>query len=210
MYLIIRNIGGVYRPGIDTMSWYGHEGMYTLAFGENEEESPWNPLHVDHGLKKEDSAISLFFVCGSCAVLHPKNSFFDDKAALQVLTEAVKGNLAGSKGMGGANCLFTISAGAARLFAKYGWEKKRILSYILEETKDAPRDENVRRYEATWGKPEEGLRIVVAGAALTHNTAYQLNGGFGGWVTKKAELPANWSDLVKKYNVLPGYETQFK
>jgi hypothetical protein len=210
MYLIIRNIGGVYRPGVDTLSWYGHEAMSSLAFGENEEESPWEPLHVEHGFKREDSTISLFFVSGSCAVLHPKNSFFDDKGCLDTMVDGVKGNLAGSKGMGGANCLFTLSSGAARLLAKYGWEKKKILSYILEETKSAPRNEMVKRYEATWGPAVDGLRIVVAGAVVTHNTAYQHNGGFGGWVTKKAELPAKWNELVKKYNVLPAYDQALK
>lgn len=143
-------------------------------------------------------------------MLHPKNSFFDDKGCLETLVDSVKGNMAGLKGMGGQNCLFTLSAGAARLLAKYGWEKKKVLSYILEETKNAPRNDMVKRFEATWGKPEEGLRIVVAGAGITHNTAYQLNGGFGGWVTKKAELPAKWKELVKKYNVLPAYDQQLK
>jgi hypothetical protein len=32
--LITRNIAGVYRPGIDTLSWYGHEGMASMCLAE--------------------------------------------------------------------------------------------------------------------------------------------------------------------------------
>ena len=57
--LIIRNIGGD-RKGIEDMGVHGHPGKYTMVVAENEEESPWEPLHVEEGLQKEDNAISFF------------------------------------------------------------------------------------------------------------------------------------------------------
>jgi hypothetical protein len=181
-----------------------------MCFAENEEDSPWTPLHVDHGLNKEDSAISLFFVTGSAHVLSPKNSFFDDKMAIDCMTQNVVGNYAGGHGMGGASCLFAVTSGCAKQFDHYGWTKEKIMSHLLEAGKKAPRADWVKRYEGTWSPPEEGLRLVVAGGTLAYNTAYQLNGGFGGWMTKKIDLPKNWQQLIKKYNVLPGYDLKLK
>ena len=34
---------------------------YTMVMAENEEESPWDPLHVEYGFKKEDSTIGVAF-----------------------------------------------------------------------------------------------------------------------------------------------------
>ena len=70
---------------------------------------------------------------------------------------------------------------------------------IIEQTKDSPRNSMVQRYEDMWGDPKECLKFVVAGGSPFKNTGYQLNGGFTGWVTKKAVLPAKWKELVNKY-----------
>jgi hypothetical protein len=53
--LIIKNIAG-YRLGRNYMGTFGYPLCFTLA--ENESESPWEPYHVEHGLAKEDSAVT--------------------------------------------------------------------------------------------------------------------------------------------------------
>ncbi len=60
MGLIIKNIGGI-RKGIEDAGALGNPGKYTMVLGENEEESPWEPLHVEYGFKKEDSTLTVFF-----------------------------------------------------------------------------------------------------------------------------------------------------
>ena len=60
MGLIIKNIGGV-RKGIEDMGVLGNPCKYSMVIAENEEESPWEPLHVEQGLHKEDSAVTVFF-----------------------------------------------------------------------------------------------------------------------------------------------------
>ena len=39
----------------------------SLCCAENEERSPWDPLHVQHGFEKDDSAVSVFGGCQSTA-----------------------------------------------------------------------------------------------------------------------------------------------
>jgi len=53
MGLIIKNIGGV-RKGIEDMGVLGNPGKYSMVIAENEEDSPWEPLHVEQGFNKED------------------------------------------------------------------------------------------------------------------------------------------------------------
>ena len=42
------------------MSALGNPGKFSYCIAENEEENPWEPLHVDNGLSREQSAVSLF------------------------------------------------------------------------------------------------------------------------------------------------------
>jgi hypothetical protein len=56
--LLLGNIGGA-TPGEVSKAVMGTPGRYTFCIGENEEQSPWAPLHVDRGLSPEQSAVTL-------------------------------------------------------------------------------------------------------------------------------------------------------
>jgi len=53
--LIIRNIAG-YQPGKNYMGTFGYPLVFTLA--ENEDESPWEPFHVEHGFDRGVSTVT--------------------------------------------------------------------------------------------------------------------------------------------------------
>jgi hypothetical protein len=57
--LMLLNIGGGRPDGID-MSALGNPGKFSFCIAENEEENPWEPFHVTRGLRREQSAVSLF------------------------------------------------------------------------------------------------------------------------------------------------------
>ena len=59
LQLILLNLGGARPAGID-MSALGNPGKFSFCIAENEEENPWEPLQVDQGLTREQSAVSLF------------------------------------------------------------------------------------------------------------------------------------------------------
>jgi thiol-disulfide isomerase/thioredoxin len=59
LQLILLNLGGARPDGID-MSALGNSGKFSFCIAENEEESPWEPLHVEKGFQREQSALSLF------------------------------------------------------------------------------------------------------------------------------------------------------
>lgn len=57
--LFIYNLGGGQNE-VNLMGTQGNVGAYAFAFAENEKESPWEPLHVSRGYKKEESTITIF------------------------------------------------------------------------------------------------------------------------------------------------------
>jgi hypothetical protein len=59
LQLILFHIGGARPDGID-MSTLGNPGKFSYCIAENEEASPWPPLHVERGLPAAQSGVTLF------------------------------------------------------------------------------------------------------------------------------------------------------
>ena len=57
--LIILNIGGA-KPQEICKATLGHPAQFTFCIGEAEEESPWEPLHMEWGFRQEQSTVTLF------------------------------------------------------------------------------------------------------------------------------------------------------
>ena len=56
--LALVNIGGAI-PALGDMSTFGAPSKYSYLAAENEEASPWEPLHVERGLPREASAVTV-------------------------------------------------------------------------------------------------------------------------------------------------------
>ena len=62
--LLSQNLQGGSVPGETFMGSIGNNYTYnSITFAENEERSPWAPLHVQKGFKPEDSTVSIFYGC---------------------------------------------------------------------------------------------------------------------------------------------------
>ena len=56
--LMLLNIAGA-KPGEMDRSTQGNPAKYTFCFGENEEENPWTPYHVQRGFAPTDSVVTV-------------------------------------------------------------------------------------------------------------------------------------------------------
>ncbi len=66
--LLSQNLQGGSVPGQTYLGSQGNNYAYnSITFAENEERSPWEPFHVQHGFKPTDSVVSLFTGCRSTA-----------------------------------------------------------------------------------------------------------------------------------------------
>lgn len=64
--LLSQNLQGGSAIGDTFMGSLGNGYTYNnVTFAENEERSPWEPLHVQRGFKPEESVVSVFFGCRS-------------------------------------------------------------------------------------------------------------------------------------------------
>ncbi len=54
--LLINNVGGA-KPGVISKSIHAQPGRYTFCIAEDEERSPWEPLHVTLGFDANESAV---------------------------------------------------------------------------------------------------------------------------------------------------------
>ena len=48
------------HPGVLDRSTLGHPGKYSYCIAEDEEDSPWEPFHVERGFAKEASTVTVF------------------------------------------------------------------------------------------------------------------------------------------------------
>ena len=120
--LVLVNCGGC-PPGDIDKATHGMPGKYTFCFGELEEESPWEPLHVERGFAREQSTVSAFGATGTQNVL----AFFRTaEAIVHVVADAMR--CYGSAGYlrRKGNPLVVMTPGHAKVFAERGWDKARI------------------------------------------------------------------------------------
>jgi hypothetical protein len=207
MGLIIKNIGGA-RKGIEDMGTYGNSGKYTMVTGENEEESPWEPLHVEQGLNRTDSAVTLTFPTDFSGA-SPFGS--DAKGILRGVLARVRAP--------GRGLTIMLNVQHARALADEGWTKKEIAAFLAEYAR-VPAYQHPN-FWGQWG-PErvrpplnamdsvpvlrgpDSVRLLVAGGV--GGLMLRLISGGRSWVTKKIQLPANWDKLVAKYrDITPNY-----
>jgi hypothetical protein len=184
MGLIIKNIGGI-RKGVEDMGIYGNPGKYTMVTGENEEESPWEPLQVQQGFQNEDSTVTLSFPTSYAWTMLPGSD------ADKIMSGIING--------GGRNGIITVMVNPqhARSLATAGWDKEKIVAHICEKGQKSTMRSPLKTSE---------IRLLVAGGSGGLGVCI-LSGG-GSWatqqVTKKIALPKNWDDLGAKYkDVVP-------
>jgi hypothetical protein len=206
MGLIVKNIGGV-RKGVEDMGVMGNPMKYTMVIAENEEESPWEPLHVEMGYKKEDSTICVSFPQSYIQHYPPGTD------AVNVLQSCMD-NMPRSM-----RYTLVFNPAYAKNLAREGFSKEKIKKYI-EENKlvqanqmkpsvvvPLPQSTPKETGMVPLIKDPRFIRIIVGGGpgAFVANLA-------GGGATpgkkeiQKIELPKNWDKLVARYkNVIPVY-----
>ncbi len=194
--LIVKNIGGA-RKGIEDMGVIGNPSKYTLVIGESEEESPWEPLHVERGFNPEDNTLTVFF----------PNSYVQS-VPRGTSAEGIAQSLAGM-GPWSMSCLVVIPS-HAKVLAEAGWTKKKLKEYILQNAA-SPFRSSQEDSDVLSGPPQavntDSLMVLVAGGPGAWMGMLRSVGGIeNDFVTTKIELPRNWDALVTKYkNIVPVY-----
>ena len=128
---MMRNIGGA-TPRITQTVAMSQPARYTFCFGENEEESPWEPLHVERGFSRETSTVTVGVVS---SFINNATYTYDWKTILTVLADSMAhfGNNIVLQGGGRVWVLF--NAEQATRLASYGLSKRDVKEYIWEKAR---------------------------------------------------------------------------
>jgi peroxiredoxin len=195
--LVLRNVGGS-RPGEIERSTLGAIGKFTTCFAEWEERSPWEPLHVERGFKKNDNVVTVFGL---------------EAGSRQIADQTSRSAhaLAGSLGLGLEACwhpkqhgageiLLVISPEHADTISRDKWSKAQVRARIQEVTSRPLRElvpdessgegvplralgltnptlEQLAQKIPKFRKPEN-INIIVAGG-----DAGKFSAVFAGWVS---------------------------
>ena len=125
---ILQNIGGG-TPGEVDKSTLGMPGKYTFCFGEDEENSPWAPLHVDRGFARGDSVATMIGAQGTHNVCYLGQR---GRGALDLVADAMatKGN--NNVFIGAGQPLVVLPSGHAERLAAEGFSKADVQAYLWE------------------------------------------------------------------------------
>jgi hypothetical protein len=147
--LAMLNIGGAI-PGAGDMATFGSPAKYTFCVAENEDENPWEPLHVELGFAREVSTVTVF------GAESPHNVNDHESVTGKGLLKMMAGTVA----ITGANNiyfdgapLFLFGPEHAATIARDGFTKAAVKQYIYEHGR-VPlgnlSDENIERRLRQW------------------------------------------------------------
>ena len=168
--LIQRNIGGSY-PGTTCKATLGWPGKYSICIGENEEASPWEPLHVERGFDRDTSTVTAISADGST-----RASDLDSTKAVGILTNFAQR----MDGPSGPEAIMVICPEHAKIIAGDGYSKADVKKFVWERAayrmKDLPEETFAQRVKRrpdlkltrdsvipVTDKPEDILVVVAGG-----------------------------------------------
>ena len=175
--LILINVGGAI-PGKLDRATMGQPSKYSFCIAENEERSPWQPLHVERGF---DPSVSTVTVCGA---ENPWN--VNDHSGIDA--QALLTTIAGTMTAQGTNnilylCgepLVVIGPEHASTMANSGFSKQDVKHFLFEKARVPKRQFSLKHQQDRFSEfaddalipvaPEENaIMIIVAGGAGKHS-----------------------------------------
>ncbi len=127
--LIMRNVCGS-RPGALDRGTLGHPGCLSYVIAENEVDSPWTPLHVERGLRPEDSAVTVLAAQGPHQFYNQLSSTAEGVLTTLADDMRISGGI-----MGQPQYVVVLAGEHMQTIAKDGWGKPEIRRFLFENTK---------------------------------------------------------------------------
>jgi hypothetical protein len=125
MRLVVMNVLGV-RPGGFDQSTQGTPGKYCLCIAENQEASPWAPMHLERGFSPEDGVVTVHL---ARSTVHVENRTSNrPEEVLTTIADAM--SYAGSYGCRAATVV--MGPEHAHLVARAGWGREDVKQFLYD------------------------------------------------------------------------------
>ena len=141
--LVLLNVFDI-RPHALDQSTHGTPSKYCLCFGENEEESPWEPLHVELGCPGDASTVTMQQARSTLHIDHrttqvPEEILYTiarsmSYAGHQTASASAGGRITHTSGVFHKNlgCIIVLGPEHARHISKGGWSKQDVVRFLFE------------------------------------------------------------------------------
>jgi hypothetical protein len=180
--LCLINLAGAV-PGVGDHATMGSPAKFCYCFAEAEEDSPWDPLHVERGFSEDISTITLIAAEAPHNVNDHRSHTGEDLLNTIVHTASTAGcNNSHVPG----EILVIMSPEHAQSLARDGWEKNDVQSYIHQNTLLTAElaDRGGRELDERWiidedvriTRSQDDVILVVAGGPGRHT---MISHGFG-------------------------------
>ncbi len=163
------------RPGMLDRATLGNPGKYSFCFAENEEDHPWEPLHVERGFRPDQSTVTLY---ASNSLYQVYNQLASTPEPLLLCFADALSNL-GVPNVRGYNQTLIVFAGEhSDVLKKSGWSKRDVKRFVFEHAHRSiadlkragrrpgeitPEDEHTER--PAFDDPEDLLIVCAGGRA---------------------------------------------
>jgi len=185
--LVMRNVIGS-LPGRLDRTTLGHPGKYTYVLAENEADSPWPPLHVERGLRPEQSAVTVMAAEAPHQVYNQLSNSAEGILTTLCDDMRISGNVVGQP-----QYALVLAGEHMRTIAADGWSKADIRKFVFEHTHNSVahlkrtdrkstrlNSSHPSRLHPLVPSPEDIL-VVAAGGRAGAFSAY-----IPGWGSKRA------------------------
>ncbi len=116
------------RPGILDRGTLGNPSKYTLCIADNEEDSPWGPLHVSRGFQPEDSCVTVAVAYNPITI---NNSYGQTgESILASIADTLKSSCLAWRFP--AQWVLVIGPEHALTLQADGWTRRNIQDYMME------------------------------------------------------------------------------
>jgi hypothetical protein len=130
LQLVVRNVGGGKPGGVDRAA-QGNPGKLSFCFPENEERSPWEPLHVERGFDAGASTVTLFPGEGPRGIV---DQISRDPESLARSMAACLRTVQHPKLPIVFDAILVVGPEHGRVFAEAGWTKAQLRERLHELT----------------------------------------------------------------------------
>ncbi|MPZ43988.1 MAG: hypothetical protein GEV05_11390 [Betaproteobacteria bacterium] len=180
--LVLQNIGRA-LPGDMDRATQGQPGKYTFCCAENEDASPWEPLHVERGFGPDASTVTVVGALGTWSMNMTAAAAED---VLAMIADTMQYPASSDYVYGGAPFV-VLSPQHANLFHAAGWSKAEVKRRLWEQSRlRAGRSRGSEFQRTSTGRRDElgevgadtmlpisqqpeDISIVVAGGPGSHS-----------------------------------------
>lgn len=202
LQLILRNVGGAI-PGYTDKSTIGQPGKYTFCCAENEDASPWAPLHVTRGYDAEQSTVTVIGAAGIVEVVDANSYTASSVLTTLAHSMTIAGTVGGAYMLGGGEPLLLITPEHADLITQ-AFTRAQAQKWLFDcavlplDRLSAETAERIREYRHSDSIPDAALRVaacpedimlVVVGGAGIKSAYVPTWGGTTRAVTQVIDLP---------------------